>query len=60
MAEKIKPTPTLYGKDANEFVKKMFEPPSKEEIEYNKKVLERFKEHNPLKDFFWTYTNPYT
>ena len=52
MVDKIKPTPTLYGKNANEFVKKMFEPPSKEEIDYYKKVIKRFKNHNPLLDNF--------
>ncbi|MCL2115200.1 MAG: hypothetical protein FWH29_03145 [Methanobrevibacter sp.] len=50
MATPIAPTPTLKGNDADEFVKKMFESPSKKKIAYMKKVRERFKDGNPLID----------
>jgi len=48
MAEPIAPTPTLSGKDADEFVKKMFEPASDEEIAFIKEVIETFKDHDPF------------
>ena len=48
MAIPIAPTPVLEGKDADEFARKMFEPPTEEEIEYMKKTIEMFKNHNPL------------
>jgi len=47
MATPIAPTPTLHGKDANEFVEKMFEPPSEEEIAFIKEIIEMFKDHDP-------------
>ncbi len=46
MARPIEPTPTLYGKDAIEFLKRMKEPPTKEEIEHAKKI--RNQRHVPL------------
>lgn len=50
MARSIEPTPTLYGKDADRFAQMMFEPPIKEEIEFAKKIMERFKDHDPFVD----------
>ncbi len=47
MAKEIEPTPILSDEDADEFVRKMFEHPSEEEIEYMEKIIERFKDHNP-------------
>ena len=38
MAKPIGETPTLYGKEARDFLRKMNEPPSKEEIEFRKNV----------------------
>jgi len=43
MARPIGITPTLYGKDAEEFLKKMKEPPSKEDIEYAEKIKKQRK-----------------
>ncbi|WP_409200273.1 hypothetical protein [Methanobrevibacter sp. DSM 116169] len=40
MARPIKPTPTLTGEDAIDFLKRMNEPPTKEDIEFAKKVKE--------------------
>ena len=37
MAKPIDETPTLYGKEARDFLRKMNEPPSKEDIEFRKK-----------------------
>ncbi|MBZ9570551.1 hypothetical protein KQY27_03200 [Methanobrevibacter sp. TMH8] len=48
MAEPIAPTPTLEGKDADEFVKKMFEPASLEEMAFMKETIEMFKDSNLL------------
>jgi len=50
LARPIETTPTLYGKDADEFARMMFEPPTKEEIEFAKKIKEQFKEHDPFVD----------
>lgn len=50
MAEEIKPTPVLSGEDADEFLKKMFEPPTEEEIAYMKEAMKMFKNHDPFKD----------
>lgn len=38
MAKPIGETPTLYGADAREVLKKMNEPPTEEEIEFAKKI----------------------
>lgn len=38
MVQLIEPTPTLYGKDAIEFLKRMNEPPTKKDKEYAKKI----------------------
>lgn len=48
MAKPIASTPTLEGKDADDFVKQMFEAPTEEEIAYMKETFEMFKNHNPL------------
>lgn len=37
MAKPIGETPTLYGKEASDFLKRMNEPPRKEDIEFRKK-----------------------
>ena len=37
MAKPIGETPTLYGSEARDFLRKMNEPPSKEDIEFRKK-----------------------
>lgn len=37
MAKPIGETPTLYGKEARDFLRKMNEPPSKEDLEFRKK-----------------------
>lgn len=37
MVRPIGETPTLYGKEARDFLEKMNEPPSKEDIEFRKK-----------------------
>jgi len=50
MAQPIAETPTLRGEDAKRFVRKMFEPPTKEEIAFSKKIQKKFKDHNPLLD----------
>ena len=50
MARPIEPTPTLYGKDADEFVRKMFEPPTEEEKKFAKEIMEEFKNHDPFVD----------
>jgi len=50
LARPIAPTPTLYGKDADEFVRKMFEPPTKRQKEFAKKLHEKFKDHDPFVD----------
>lgn len=46
MVQLLDPTPTLYGKDAVEFLKRMNEPPTKEEIEHAKRIKEQ--RHVPL------------
>ena len=46
MAKPIAPTPTLYGKEAEDFLDKMREPPSKEEKEFIKQLLKNFKKFN--------------
>ena len=38
MAKPIGDTPVLYGKEAAEFINTMFEPPTKEEKEFKKKL----------------------
>jgi len=43
MAEKIEPTPTLKGRQAYEFLKKIHTPPSKEKIDYMRKAIRRFE-----------------
>ncbi|MCL2156400.1 MAG: hypothetical protein FWH54_00060 [Methanobrevibacter sp.] len=43
MAEQIEPTPTLKGKQACEFIKKINTPPSKEKIAYMKETRKRFE-----------------
>ena len=48
MAEPIASTPTLRGKDADEFIKKMFEPLSEEEIDFIEEIMEMFKNHDPF------------
>ncbi|OPY24048.1 MAG: hypothetical protein A4E26_00566 [Methanobacterium sp. PtaU1.Bin097] len=45
MATPIAPTPILKGKDALRFLKKMEEPPTKEEVEFLKKAIETYKKH---------------
>ena len=50
MARPIETTPTLYGKDADRFARRMLEPPTKEEKEFAKKIMEKFKEHDPFVD----------
>ncbi len=37
MAKPIGETPTLYGKEARDFLRKMKEPPSREDREFRKK-----------------------
>ena len=50
MVKPIRPTPTLYGKDAERFVRRMIKvensPPSKSDIEFRN----RFKKHKPMID----------
>lgn len=48
MAKPIAPTPTLYGDDANAFVKKMLKPATKKEIKFAKNLKAMFKNHDPL------------
>ncbi|MCL2115036.1 MAG: hypothetical protein FWH29_02310 [Methanobrevibacter sp.] len=43
MAERIEPTPTLRGRQACEFIKKINTPPSKEKIAYMKEARRRFE-----------------
>ena len=43
MARPIGITPTLEGKNAEEFLKKMEEPPSKKELEINEKIRKQRK-----------------
>ena len=50
MARPIEPTPTLYGKDADEFARKMFAPPTKEDKKLAKELWETFKDHDPFVD----------
>jgi len=50
LARPIEPTPTLYGKDADRFVRMMFEPPTEEEKKFAKKIMEEFKNHDPFVD----------
>ncbi|WP_296788781.1 hypothetical protein [uncultured Methanobrevibacter sp.] len=38
MAKPIGPTPELEGKDAIEFLKRMYEPPSEKDKEFAKKI----------------------
>ena len=38
MAKPIGETPTLYGKDALNVIKKMNEPPTEDEVEFAKKI----------------------
>ena len=48
MANPIKPTPTLYGEDAKNFLKKIEEPPRREAIDFMKEILETFKDFDPF------------
>ena len=43
MTSDIRPTPILYGDVAVEFLKEMERPPTKEEIEYWKDVMENHR-----------------
>jgi hypothetical protein len=45
MARPIAPTPTLKGKDAERFLEKMKEPPTKGEVEFLKKAIKTYEEH---------------
>ena len=47
MARPIEPTPILYGENAEEFLKKINEPPSLKDIAFMKEVLETFKDFDP-------------
>ena len=44
MAKPIAPTPILYGKEAEQFLDRIMEPPSKEEIKYMKELIKKFEE----------------
>ena len=44
MAKPIAPTPILYGKDAEQFLDRIIEPPSEEEKKFIKELVEKFKE----------------
>ena len=48
MDNPIKPTPTLYGEDAEHFLKIIEEPPSPESIEFIKEILETFADFDPF------------
>ena len=50
MVRPIEPTPMLYGKDADEFARKMFEPPTKRQKELAKEIMEEFENHDPFVD----------
>ncbi|MBR5502913.1 MAG: hypothetical protein IKV87_00455 [Methanobrevibacter sp.] len=43
MAKPIGTTPTLYGKEASEFLKKMEEPPTKKDKEFAEKIKKQKK-----------------
>ena len=43
MASKVNPTPTLYGEDAERFIKHLNTPSTKEELNMLKKAEETFK-----------------
>ena len=43
MAQKIKPTPILTGKDAVKFLEDIRQPPSKEKIEFVAKIRKEMK-----------------
>ena len=46
MAKPIAPTPILYGKEAEDFLDKMMEPPSEEKIKFMKEILKNFEKFN--------------
>lgn len=46
MAKPIAPTPTLYGKEAEDFLDRMMEPPSEEEKKFIKQLLKDFEKFN--------------
>ena len=48
MANPIKPTPTLYGEDAERFLRIIEEPPSEETIAFINDVLETMEEYEPF------------
>ncbi|MDR3290552.1 MAG: hypothetical protein LBT10_00225 [Methanobrevibacter sp.] len=48
MAQPIKPTPTQYGKHADEFMRMISEPPSEEKKEFMRKIKKRFENLDPL------------
>ncbi|MCL2156642.1 MAG: hypothetical protein FWH54_01320 [Methanobrevibacter sp.] len=48
MAKPIAPTPTLYGKEAEDFLDRLREPPSKEEIKFIKDLVKSFKDFENL------------
>jgi len=50
MARPIEPTPTIYGKDADRFARKMFEPPTEKDKKLAKELKELFKDHDPFVD----------
>ena len=50
MARAIEPTPTLYGKNADRFVRMIFEPPTEKEKKLAKEMMEEFKNHDPFAD----------
>lgn len=45
MARPIASTPTLKGRDAERFLEKLEEPPTKEEVEFLKKAIKAYKEN---------------
>jgi len=49
MAEKIEATPTLKGREAYEFLKKIHTPPSKEKIAYMREAIKRFENTTLIK-----------
>ena len=51
MAKPIGETPTLYGKDALNVIKKMNEPPTEDEVEFAKKI--KSQRNVPFWDLHW-------
>lgn len=50
MSRPIKPTPTLYGKEADMFMEMLNKPLTEDEIEYRKRIKKRFEGRDDLFD----------